>query len=204
MAARMTKAPCALADGPAPRRRVHMPRIASVGAIVALVFALHVPTSAYAAESDGSSFSVTSPGAPNGVLSVRYTCDGEGISPPLQWTNAPTGTKGFAVLMDHVPPEGGHHWYLVAWGIPATRHGLPAGATDIGILGGNSVNPDPGYAPPCSRGPGEKIYTVTVFALSGKPRLPKRSTSNVGRDRLLAAVAPLTLASASQDFTYTR
>src|SRR5215470_13215582 len=48
-------------------------------------------------------------------------CIGENVSPPLAWTNVPSGTKSFALLM--VDPEGRSglgvvHW--VAYGIPAS------------------------------------------------------------------------------------
>lgn len=38
-----------------------------------------------------------------GELPAKFTCEGEGISPPLNWTGVPTGTKSFVVIMDHIP-----------------------------------------------------------------------------------------------------
>lgn len=38
-----------------------------------------------------------------GKLPTKFTCEGEGISPPLNWTGVPTGTKSFVVIMDHIP-----------------------------------------------------------------------------------------------------
>ena len=151
-----------------------------------------------------SSFTVAIPSAPAGTLPVTYTCDGQGISPALKWSNAPKGTKGYAIVMDHVPPDGGHHWYLLDWGIPAKTRSLAAGATTVGYLGGNSVNREIGYAPPCSQGPGTKTYTITVYALSGTPKLPKKSTAAVTRDQLLSAISGITLSKAVLDVTYSR
>jgi phosphatidylethanolamine-binding protein (PEBP) family uncharacterized protein len=150
-------------------------------------------------------FTLTSPGLGAGkALAARYTCDGAGISPPLSWANPPMGTKGFAIVMDHVPPDGGHHWYLLNWGIPSKTRAIPANSAKVGYLGGNSVNKDIGYAPPCSQGPGSKTYTITVFALSGTPNLPKKSSAAVTRDALLSAISGITISKAALDVTYTR
>lgn len=156
------------------------------------------------AQAATSQFAVVIPTASQGTLPTEYTCDGQGVSPSLTWSGAPKGTKGYAIVMDHVPPEGGHHWYLLDWGIPAKTRSLPAGASNVGYLGGNSVNRDLGYAPPCSKGPGTKTYTISVFALSGTPKLPKTSTSSVTREQLLSAISGMTLSKAVLDVTYSR
>lgn len=52
-------------------------------------------------------------------IPLRYTCDGDDISPPLQWNDAPPGTRGFVLLCDDPDAPGGtwHHW--AAYDIPA-------------------------------------------------------------------------------------
>ena len=35
-----------------------------------------------------------------GTIPVRYTCDGENVSPPLAWSGAPEGTKSFALFVE--------------------------------------------------------------------------------------------------------
>ena len=151
-----------------------------------------------------SSFTVSIPGSSKGTLPVAYTCDGQSLSPALTWAGAPKGTASYAIVMDHVPPDGGHHWYLLEWGIPVGTRAIPAGSTTSGVLGGNSVNRDIGYAPPCSKGPGAKTYTITVYALSATPALPTSSSASVTRDQLLSAISGITLSKAVLDVTYTR
>lgn len=186
-----------------PGRRGALAAVAMVLTTVMTMALVVLPVNAPArAASNG--FTVTSPAVVGGALPAAYTCDGAGISPPLAWSHPPKGTKGYAIVMDHVPPEGGHHWYWLDWGIPAKTRSVPAGATKVGHLGGNSVNRDAGYAPPCSKGPGEKTYTITVYALSRAPRLPKESTASVTRDSLLSAISTITLSKAVLDVTYTR
>lgn len=89
------------------------------------------------------------------------------------------------------------------YNIPVNVTSLEKNVTGIGILGNNSVNSSTVYAPPCSKGPGEKIYTYTVYALSAEPQFSV-SASDVSRDVLLEAIKDITLASASLNVTYTR
>ncbi len=58
----------------------------------------------------------------------RYTCDGEDISPPLNWSGAPTGTLSFVLLCDDPDAPGGtwHHW--AAFDLPPDLTALPEGA----------------------------------------------------------------------------
>jgi Raf kinase inhibitor-like YbhB/YbcL family protein len=137
-----------------------------------------------------------------GELPIEFTCDGSSTSPPIEWTDPPAGATSLAVVMDHEAPGGDWHWYWTLWGIDPTTTGLPAGSTGDAIVGTNSVNGQLGYTPPCSQGPGEKAYTITVFALS-EP-LDLTDPGSVDRDVLLDAVDGITLATASITVSYTR
>ena len=137
-----------------------------------------------------------------GVLPVTFTCDGASTSPPLAWSGAPAGTVGYAVVMHHVPGSGDAHSYWVLYDIPATVDHIDAGVNPAASVGTNSVNNHLAYAPPCSKGPGAKTYTVTAYALSAQPTLPKPAAAS--RAALLAALDGLILAEAHLDVTYTR
>jgi len=149
-------------------------------------------------------FALTSPAVTEGGnLPKDYTCDGSSATLPLEWRNAPAGTKSLAVIMHHVPGPGDTHWYWVLYDIPATVTALPQNVTGLGTLGNNSVNSRAEYAPPCSKGPGAKLYTYTVYALSAAPQLTLPH-EQVSRDVLLAAIQNLILASATLNVVYTR
>ena len=117
------------------------------------------------------------------------TCLGAAVwaAPPLQGTML----AGF------------RHWYWIVYDIPADVTSLAENSTGIGTLGNNSVNGNIGYAPPCSQGPGEKIYIFTVYALSAQPQFSVPA-SDVDRDVLLEAIRDITLASAELHVSYTR
>ncbi len=138
----------------------------------------------------------------DGTLPIEFTCDGSSSTPPLAWSGAPAGTVGYAVVMHHVPGPGDTHWYWVVYGMDATIEHLDAGAVPAATVGTNSVNGRTEYAPPCSKGPGTKVYTFTVYALSAQPTLGDPST--VTRAVLLDALNGLVLSSATLDVTYDR
>jgi Raf kinase inhibitor-like YbhB/YbcL family protein len=150
-----------------------------------------------------SSFVLRSPVvAEMGNLPKEFTGDGDGISPPLEWNGAPAGTKSYALIMHHLAPDA-TKWYWVLYNIPATVTRLPKNAKGIGTFGNNSVNKVLGYAPPHSKGPGEKKYTLTVYALSASPQIGV-PPAEVSRDVLLAAMKELILASAELHVVYAR
>ena len=153
--------------------------------------------------SDGI-FTLASPEVTEGgALPKEFTCDGVSATLPLSWSGAPEGTKSFAVVMHHIPGPSDSHWYWVLYNIPADVISLEKNTSSIGTLGNNSVNGETKYAPPCSKGPGDKLYTYTVYALSAEPTLSVPA-SEVSRDVLLDAIKDITLASATLNVTYTR
>jgi len=165
-------------------------------------------TSTHTASGDStlsnSTFTLTSSDVvEGGTLPKDYTCDGTSSTLPLSWSGTPAGTQGFAVIMHTVPGPGSTHWYWEVYNIPVSVTALPRNVKNIGTLGNNSVNGQTAYAPPCSKGPGPKIYTYTVYALSATPTITATPQA-VSRDVLLAAVKDITLASATLNVTYSR
>ena len=149
-------------------------------------------------------FTLSSPDVvEGGALSVEYTCDGNSATLPLSWSGAPSNTESFAVVMHHTPGPGDVHWYWVLYDIAADVTSLPKNSAGVGTLGTNSVNGETVYAPPCSKGSGEKVYTYTVYALSAQPQFSVPA-SEVSRGVLLEAIQNITLDSAELNVTYAR
>jgi gluconolactonase len=154
--------------------------------------------------SNTSSFTLSSPEiVEGGTLPVEYTCDGASATLPLTWSGAPAETVSFAVVMHHVASPDDVHWYWVLYDIPADVTSLAKNSSGIGTLGNNSVNGKTEYAPPCSKGPGEKMYTYTIYALSAQPQNTVPAVQ-VSRAVLLDVIQDITLASAELQVTYTR
>jgi phosphatidylethanolamine-binding protein (PEBP) family uncharacterized protein len=67
--------------------------------------------------------------------------------------------------MTHIAKEGEHVYWLL-YNIPINTIQIAENATNIGLLGHNTMNRNLAYSPPCSKGPGEKSYTLTAYAVS--------------------------------------
>jgi phosphatidylethanolamine-binding protein (PEBP) family uncharacterized protein len=139
----------------------------------------------------------------NGAFPKLYTCDSTGLSPTISWKNAPTGTNAYAVTMHTIPPTGEKHVYLVLYNLPATLSSIPQAVSNTGTFGMNTVNGKMTYTPPCSQGPGAKIYVITVYALSKQPVISVASSA-VTMDVLLSAMSGITLGTSTLTVSYTR
>jgi Raf kinase inhibitor-like YbhB/YbcL family protein len=117
---------------------------------------------------------LTSPAFSNeGTIPKQYTCEGADISPPLAWSNAPAGTKSFALIVDdpdapdpRAPKMTWVHW--VVQNIPADTHSLPEDAGQRGLPAGavQGLNDwkRPGYGGPCPP-IGKHRYFMKLYAL---------------------------------------
>ena len=116
------------------------------------------------------------------VLSAAYGfgCEGGNVSPHLAWSDAPEGTRSFALTcFDPDAPTGSGFWHWVVVNIPPHVTELPAGAGDPqgGTLpeGALQVRTDfgaPGYGGPCPPpGHGRHRYVFTLHAV-GMDSLP--------------------------------
>lgn len=134
-----------------------------------------------------------------GHLLLACTCDGDGQSPAVAWTDAPAGTKSFAISLWHTAQDQ-EKSYWVVYNIPANVAKLPQNSKEIGTLGMNGKRRRE-YDPMCSKGPGLKTYHITVFALSAEL---KNDPSVTDRASLLKAVEKITLAEGTFDYLYER
>ncbi len=119
-------------------------------------------------------FRIDSPAFKNGEMIPRkYTCDGEGVSPPLKWSGAPSGTKSYVVICDDpdAPMMTWIHW--VAYSIPGSvselREGGPTNeVVDGGITQGINSWRKIGYGGPCPPGKSRHRYFFRLFALDSE------------------------------------
>jgi phosphatidylethanolamine-binding protein (PEBP) family uncharacterized protein len=139
----------------------------------------------------------------NGIYPKLYTCDSSGISPGLQWSNAPSSTKSYAITMYTITPTGDKHVYVVLYNIPAATSSIPDNSKSIGVFGINTVDGKTTYTPPCSQGPGAKIYVLTLYALNAQPTISVSNTQ-VSMDILIAGMKNKIVDSAVMSVTYSR
>jgi phosphatidylethanolamine-binding protein (PEBP) family uncharacterized protein len=86
----------------------------------------------------------------NGPLPTEYTCDGKGVSPPLQWEKVPAKAAELVLFViddSSAKSNGGIRW--VVGGIDPKSHGVAAGqAPARGIVGTNTAG-KAAYGPIC-------------------------------------------------------
>jgi Raf kinase inhibitor-like YbhB/YbcL family protein len=104
-----------------------------------------------------------------GAIPARYTCDGLDVSPPLQWSSVPDGTRSLALIADDPDAPRGTFVHWVIYNLPPdtqrlpedvpNRETLPSGAVQ-GVNGAGTT----GYMGPCPPS-GTHRYFFKVYAL---------------------------------------
>ncbi len=61
------------------------------------------------------------------TIPVRYTGDGDNLSPELNWTGAPENTQSFALICSDPDAPSGTFIHWVIYNIPGAMRALPAG-----------------------------------------------------------------------------
>lgn len=152
----------------------------------------------------GAGFSLSSSAFVDGAaLPVRFTCQGENLSPPLSWTAPPEGTAGFGLVFTDLS-IGLIHSTL--WDLPGDVRSLPEGVPEgytVDELGGAHQSAGyngttRGYLGPCP--PNEHTYRFTLYAVGARPLagLDEGST----RDDVKATLETAALAEASLTVTF--
>jgi Raf kinase inhibitor-like YbhB/YbcL family protein len=118
---------------------------------------------------------------PGGTIPKQHTADGADRSPPLHWSEPPSGTKSLALICDDPDAPGGTwvHWVLfnlpsqtreLEEGVPTTEtlgNGAKQGTNDFGNIGYGG--PDPPKGKP-------HRYLFKLYALDVAVDLPAGAT----------------------------
>jgi len=114
-----------------------------------------------------------------GMLPPRFTCDGDGASPPLEWKDVPDGTQTFALICEDPDAPSGMftHWPLfnLSAGSRELPEGIPKDAVlSIGARQGTNSFGNVGYGGACPPS-GESI----VISLSSTRWMPTLASNQV-------------------------
>lgn len=141
-----------------------------VGAASFLILLAAVYFNGPAAGSVAQKLNVKSPVFSQGErIPVKYTCDGENVSPPVSWSPGPATTRAYALIMDDPDAPGTFtHWVL--FNLPANTTSLAEQVSarerlDDGALQGKNDFGGIGYGGPCPPAGKPHHYHFRVYAL---------------------------------------
>jgi Raf kinase inhibitor-like YbhB/YbcL family protein len=103
------------------------------------------------------------------TIPKKHTCDGEDISPQLEWELVPENAKSIVIISDDPDAPMGTWVHWVYYDIPANINGLPENippveSPEIGGKQGTNDFGKTGYGGPCPPG-GTHRYYFKVYAL---------------------------------------
>ena len=128
------------------------------------------------------------------IIPGKYTCDNIDISPPLEWSQVPDGTKTFALICDDPDAPMGTWVHWVLFNLPGNilalsenvpkleilKNGARQGKNDFGKIG---------YGGPCPPG-GTHRYYFKIYALDkeldAKPGITKKELLKAMEGHILA------------------
>lgn len=147
--------------------------------------------------------------ADHAPIPERYTADGEGVSPPLQWAGIPAGTASLVLMVEDADaPTPSPLVHAIVVDLASVDGGLAEGALSspghegVRLHEGRNSYLQAGWLPPDPPpGHGVHRYAFQIFALGagGEP-----FDATPGRDAVLDAVRERGLASGCLIGTYER
>jgi Raf kinase inhibitor-like YbhB/YbcL family protein len=151
------------------------------------------------------SLSITSTAFKQGErIPAKYTCDGSDISPGLEWSDVPEGTRSFTLIADDPDAPVGTWIHWVLYNVPGETRSLPeAVPSDASLPDGSRQGKNswgrPSYGGPCPPR-GTHRYFFRLYALDTVLQL----RSGVSEGDLLKAMKGHILAEAELMGLYSR
>jgi Raf kinase inhibitor-like YbhB/YbcL family protein len=140
----------------------------------------------------------------NGAIPRKYTCDGDDVSPPIEWSEVPANARTVALICDDpdAPKHDFVHWVLfnVAPNAGAVPEHVPRRAelADGACQGTNDFG-KVGYGGPCPPS-GTHHYRFTLYAVDTELRV----NPSARKEAVLAAMQGHVIESAQLTATYQR
>jgi hypothetical protein len=148
------------------------------------------------AEAGGGGFSLSSPDIAEGATIDRkfvfndFGGTGDNVSPQLNWSEPPAGTKSFALFCHDpdAPTGGAGFWHWLVVDIPASTRALAQGAGaagDAGLpAGAKPIRNDYGFShwggpcPPVGDPPHRYVFTIYALSIE-KVEAPEGATASL-------------------------
>lgn len=105
------------------------------------------------------------------AIPKRFSCDGENLSPEIQWDGPPPAVKSFVLIVEDPDAPSGTFTHWVVYDIPPALSKLPGGIGNNAVIQGGIKQGytdfgRKGYGGPCPpRGHGTHRYNFILSAL---------------------------------------
>lgn len=117
-----------------------------------------------------------------GKIPLRYTCDGENVSPPLEIANVPEAAAGLALLVEDIDAPSGSFWHYFLGNLDPRLEIIGEKTVPDGAFLGENDFGQTAYGGPCPPS-GTHRYLFRLYALDRK--LPLLSENTKGRLQVL-------------------
>lgn len=134
----------------------------------------------------------------NRPIPVKFTCQGEDVSPPLEFRQVPKGAKSLALIVEDPDAPGKTFVHWVVWNIDPAAKGLKEGAS-VPVEGTNHFR-EVNYRGPCPPKGSSHRYFFKLYALDVQLNLPSGSS----REELEKAMQGHKIGEAEMVGTYQR
>jgi Raf kinase inhibitor-like YbhB/YbcL family protein len=132
----------------------------------------------------GAKLALTSPAFGDGAtLPARFTCSGDGASPPLAWSDVPKDARELTLVVED--PDAGNfvHWTVLR--IPPATHAVAAGEVPAGGVETENSFGKHGWGAPCPpKGDAPHRYVFALYASRDALGLDQGATPDEVRDKL--------------------
>ena len=186
--------------GRGPRRPLSRPAAVVLAVLAALTAAGCSQQAGQGAPVAPRNMSVGSEAFSQNILPQRYTCHGDRINPPLDWSGAPANTKSLAVVVDDSSAPITPFIYWLVFDIQPGTTDIQEGARPpTGAKQALNSNHTVNYDAPCPEGHSHS-YRFTVYALNQTLNLPNGApllqvwteiaAATIGRGRIVVTGYP--------------
>jgi phosphatidylethanolamine-binding protein (PEBP) family uncharacterized protein len=157
-----------------------------------------VGTTAPVGDTDSTEWKLTAPWEPGSEINIRYTCDGEAISPPLVWGEGPEMTRAYGIVLTAQDDPDTVLWALAD--IPLQTRNFVEGISPDGAIVTVNASGALGYQAPCPDPGVTQRFEITVYA----QEFPLESAPNSPAAQMRDALEEVALDVAISTFTYQR
>jgi len=101
-----------------------------------------------------------------GPIPAKYTCDGAGVNPPLEFSGIPDSTASLALVVDDPDAPAGTFIHWTVWNIDPSTRRIDEDSVPRGALQGANTAGTSQYYRPCPPS-GAHRYFFRLYALDG-------------------------------------